>query len=627
MLLARFGASQAFFARLRSSISLRLLAVIFVFSGILTVGLTALQLVLEYERGVGAIEGRLEDIRNSYLASLSEGLWRLDEQQLQLQLDGILRLSDIRAAEVRETSSGSAVVAAAGRRASKAVISREYPIFYRVREADRQIGVFYIEATLAELHRKLTHIALLILIGQGAKTFFVSFFSIYIFFRLLTRHLSALAKFVGSYDVRKPPPALQLDRRPPREPDELDKVVDAFNEMCAGLQGAYRNAQGAIQALSRSEERLRLALDAAKAGTWEWDLRSDENFWSEGLWELYGLEPHSREPSYAAWRETVHPEDRPRAEQIVNEAARSGTELNTEWRVWRRDGADADRWLMARGRPVRDVRGQVVRYIGICVDITERKRTEEALRQEDRRKSEFLAVLSHELRNPLAPIRNSIYILDRAPPGSGPAARAREIIRNQTNHLARLVDDLLDVTRISRGKIELRRERLDARDVVQRTTEDHRTLFEQREIRLTIVLPPGPVWIDADATRIAQALGNLLQNAVKFTPPGGVVSVALEAEGAGAVVRVQDSGLGMEQALVEQLFEPFVQAKQGLARTPGGLGLGLAIAKRLIELHGRTVSATSEGLGRGSEFTIRVPLAHQPASLRVAECVPEGSHP
>jgi signal transduction histidine kinase len=266
MPLARFGAPWVLSTRFRGSIVIRLLFATLVFSSVVTVGLTALQLLLRYERGVGVIDGRLEDIRKSYLASLGEGLWRLDDQQLQLQLDGILRLSDVRAAEIHEISSSSApVVITAGHRASEAVISREYPIFHDIRGVERQIGTFYIEATLAGLYSELMDTALVILVSQGAKTFLVSFFSIYIFFHLLTRHLIALANAVGSYDVRKPPPPCRLDRRPPREPDELDKVVAAFNDMCASLQAAYRDAQGAIQALKESEERLRLALDSERA--------------------------------------------------------------------------------------------------------------------------------------------------------------------------------------------------------------------------------------------------------------------------------------------------------------------------------------------------------------------------
>jgi PAS domain S-box-containing protein len=611
MPLIRIGAPWGSSTRFRSSIILRLLAAIFAFSSVVTLSLTALQVLVEYERGAGEIDSRLEEIRNSYLASLGEGLWRLDEQQLQLLLDGILRLPDIRAAEVREISSRlNPVVVTAGRRAGKAVISREYPLLHTIRGVEEQIGVLHVEASLAELYRHLMNTALVILVSQGAKTFLVSFFSIFIFFHLLTRHLVDLANFVGGYDVREPPPPLELDRRARREPDELDKVVVAFNGMCASLQAAYRDAQGAIQGLRESEERLHLALDAATAGIWEWDLRTDVYFWSEGLWELFGLEPRSRQPSYELWRETIHPEDRPKAEQLVQDAARSATELNAEWRVRSRDGSV--RWLMSRGRPVRDAGGQVVRYLGICVDITDRKRAEEALRQEDRRKSDFLGVLSHELRNPLAPIRNSTYILDHAPPGSVEAARAKAIITRQTEHLSRLVDDLLDVTRISRGKIELRRERIDVREIVRSTSEDLRTLFERGKIRLSVLLPPQPVWIDADSTRISQVVGNLLQNAAKFTPAPGAVSVVVEREGDTAVVRVSDSGVGMEPGLIAQVFEPFVQAERGLARSQGGLGLGLALARGLVELHGGTVSAASEGLGRGSELTIRLPLSPQP---------------
>jgi PAS domain S-box-containing protein len=377
-------------------------------------------------------------------------------------------------------------------------------------------------------------------------------------------------------------------------------------------RASRERAERATQALRESEARLRLAEEAAKAGIWEWDLRTNENFWSEGIWKLYDNLPRSVQPSYQSWRATIHPEDRARAEEVVQEAARRGTEINLEWRVLTRDGTT--RWLMSRGRPLRDAGGQAVRYLGIVLDITDRKHAEEELRQENRRKSDFLGVLSHELRNPLAPIRNSTFILDRAPPGSWEAARAKEIIKRQTEHLSRLVDDLLDVTRISRGKIELRRERLDLREIVRRTAEDLHTMFEQREIRLFVALAPHPVWVDADATRISQAVGNLLQNATKFTAARGVVSVMLEEEGAMAVVRVSDDGEGIDRALLGHVFEPFVQAERGLARQRGGLGLGLALVKGLIELHEGSVSAASEGPGRGSQFTIRLPLASHPAA-------------
>jgi PAS domain S-box-containing protein len=252
-------------------------------------------------------------------------------------------------------------------------------------------------------------------------------------------------------------------------------------------------------------------------------------------------------------------------------------------------------------------------------DVTARQRAEEELRaanarlaEADRRKSEFLAVLSHELRNPLAPIQNSIYLLERAPPGSEPAARAREILHRQADHLARLVDDLLDVTRISRGKVELRRTRLDLRDVVRRTTDDLRSVFDATGIELRLEQSAGPVWVEGDVTRLAQVLGNLLQNSVKFTPAAGTVSVALS-EGDGVVtLSVRDTGAGIPQYELQRMFEPFAQGAQDTARTKGGLGLGLSLVKGLVELHGGSVRASSAGAGSGSEFVVTLPLAEPP---------------
>jgi PAS domain S-box-containing protein len=242
-------------------------------------------------------------------------------------------------------------------------------------------------------------------------------------------------------------------------------------------------------------------------------------------------------------------------------------------------------------------------------DLSERQRYEAALRDADRRKSEFLAVLSHELRNPLAPIRTGIYLLEHAGAGSEQAARARDVIRRQTDHLTRLVDDLLDVTRISHGKIQLRRERLDLRDIVRRTSDDLRSNFEHSGLTLRVEHGRDPVWIDADRTRIAQVLGNLLQNSLKFTPAGGIVTVRVGVEDGRATLRVQDTGVGIEPEQVHRVFDAFTQTEDGLARTKGGLGLGLSLVKGLIELHGGAVRAHSEGLGRGTEMVVSLPSA------------------
>jgi PAS domain S-box-containing protein len=234
-----------------------------------------------------------------------------------------------------------------------------------------------------------------------------------------------------------------------------------------------------------------------------------------------------------------------------------------------------------------------------------------SLEASDRRKDTFLAMLGHELRNPLAPIRNSLYLLDRAPPGGDLARRAQSVIERQVTHLTSLVDDLLDVTRIARGKIQLKREPLNLAELVGRTVEDYRALFAQSRLALALALPEEALWMDADRTRLAQVIGNLLANAAKFTPPGGRVSVGLEhhRELGQAVLRVRDTGIGIAPEMLAQVFEPFTQADTTLERSRGGLGLGLAMVKGLVELHGGHVGAQSAGLGAGTELTVRLPLA------------------
>jgi signal transduction histidine kinase len=265
--------------------------------------------------------------------------------------------------------------------------------------------------------------------------------------------------------------------------------------------------------------------------------------------------------------------------------------------------------------PARDASGALVGLTSGALDITDRKRAEqellrvnEQLREADRRKDEFLGVLSHELRNPLAPIQNSLHILDRAEPGGEQARRAREVASRQLAHLTRLVDDLLDVTRIARGKIQLRRGDFDLAELVRRSGEDYRALLQERGLELVVETPRAPVWGHGDEIRLSQAIGNLLQNAAKFTASGGQVALALEVTDSVAEIHVRDSGAGIDRELLETIFEPFTQGEQTLARTEGGLGLGLALVKGIAELHGGTVRAESAGKGKGSEFIVSLPL-------------------
>jgi signal transduction histidine kinase len=237
----------------------------------------------------------------------------------------------------------------------------------------------------------------------------------------------------------------------------------------------------------------------------------------------------------------------------------------------------------------------------------------QAVREADRRKDEFLATLAHELRNPLAPIRNALYLL-RSDATPAPAReQAREMMERQLHHLVRLVDDLLDVSRVMRGKVDLRKERVDVAAAAARAVETAQPLIDARRHTLTVNVPPDPVWVEADPVRLAQVVGNLLTNAGKYTDTGGRLMLTVEDTGGEAVIRVRDTGIGIARDMLSKVFDLFVQAETAADRTQGGLGIGLTLVQRLVELHGGTVQAHSEGPGRGSEFVVRLPLLDQDA--------------
>jgi len=270
------------------------------------------------------------------------------------------------------------------------------------------------------------------------------------------------------------------------------------------------------------------------------------------------------------------------------------------------------RHLVGSAAPLRAPGGDVTGAVAAFLDITEQHRAAQALRDSDRRKTEFLAVLSHELRNPLAAIVNAAHLLSLPSSTEQQARRAREVIERQTGHLSRLVDDLLDLTRIERGKVALRIRRIDLSETVRRTCDDHQQLFDDRGIALRCRTSGAP-WIDADPTRIAQVIGNLLQNAARYGHPGGTVVVETALPSSGAELRVRDDGRGIAPDLLQRLFTPFVRSDDELSRSQGGLGLGLFLVKGLVELHGGSVQALSDGPGRGAEFILTLPAVEPPA--------------
>jgi PAS domain S-box-containing protein len=266
--------------------------------------------------------------------------------------------------------------------------------------------------------------------------------------------------------------------------------------------------------------------------------------------------------------------------------------------------------------------GEVIGLIGVSRDITERKALEDQLRQQaaalqrqaqvltaaDREKDQFLALLAHELRNPLAAIHNALYLMR---PGANPQAmeRSRALVERQVKLLTRLTEDLVDLSGIGRGKLLLQEERLDLTRLVRNACEDQRSTLEGVELTLSLQLPAEPVWIEGDPTRLMQVIGNLIQNATKFTDPGGRVLVTLNLNDGRARLKVRDTGIGIEPEMLPRVFERFAQVEESRERSQRGLGLGLALVKGLVELHGGEVRVDSEGQGQGAEFTILLPLA------------------
>jgi PAS domain S-box-containing protein len=272
---------------------------------------------------------------------------------------------------------------------------------------------------------------------------------------------------------------------------------------------------------------------------------------------------------------------------------------------------DPGRWVSAVAYPLKDEAGEITEIVLIHTDITAEKRAEAALREADRRKDEFLATLAHELRNPLAPIRTSLQILDMPRLDEATARHSREVIGRQVRQLVRLVDDLLDVSRVMRGKITLRTERVELGTVVAQAVETAQPAIEAQGHRLSISLPDQPVTVRGDPVRLAQVFANLLTNAAKYTERGGHIALSAGSDADNAIVRVRDNGIGIAPDLLPKVFELFVQADTAATRSQGGLGIGLTLARNLVELHGGSIEARSEGLGKGSEFIVRLPSVTQ----------------
>ncbi len=356
--------------------------------------------------------------------------------------------------------------------------------------------------------------------------------------------------------------------------------------------------------LAESEARLRLTMEAANFGSWQYDPATGETVWTDKTRELMDVGPD--EPVTAELlSERVHPEDRDGRRVAIAAALQSGA-YSHEFRIVRRNGEV--RWLSSRGRTITDAK-LGARLIGLIGDVTEQKRAVQALQDADRRKDELFAALAHELRNPLAPLRNSLAIVQRSPAGTAEFEKASAVMERQLSQLARLIDDLLDVGRLNLDRLVLRRDVVDLVPVVEQALESCHARTQISGQALSANLPEAPVRVRADCARLVQVFVNLIGNASKFTPAGGHVEVVLRRDGDRAVTEVRDDGIGIAGGDLDRVFEMFSQAAGDRARDREGLGIGLALVRRLVELHGGDVVATSDGPGRGSTFTVSLPIA------------------
>lgn len=366
--------------------------------------------------------------------------------------------------------------------------------------------------------------------------------------------------------------------------------------------------------LKESEARFRTITEAMPQIVWSSRPDGYHDFFNERYYEFTGL-PVGASDGFA-WIDGYPPEDRDRIKKRWAQSLEDGKPYEIEYRLRHHSGEY--RWVLGRALPITDAAGRILRWFGTCTDINDQVLARELLEQDARAKDEFLAVLSHELRNPLAPIRTSATLLLAG--GADPTMRSEiaHIIERQTAHMTRLIDDLLDVSRVTRGVINLEIEGHDLGALARFALEQVRPLIDARGHNVDVQFPSHPVPVRVDGTRMVQVIGNLLNNAAKYTPKGGRIKLAVDVIEDDASVIVADNGCGIDGALLPHVFELFAQHTPGGGAVPGGLGIGLALARSIAELHGGEIHAASDGPGRGSRFEVRVPLARKVTDARPA---------
>ena len=595
-------------AATRHSIGARLLIGVLLFSSSVTLILTVIQLYTDYRRDVSAIESRLNQISGSYLDSLAEGLWALDEKQLRLQLDGILRLPDIRAVEVREA--GTTVnqpLVRLSRNPETSIFAREYPLLHKVQGQDKVIGTLRVEATRANIYRRLVNTLLTNLASHAATIFLVSLFILYIFHYLVTRHLSAIAADVGRHRVKDAALELHLRRRPPRHEDELQRVVTAFNALSHNLYAAYRD-------LAEREAKIRRLVDSNIIGIFIWNIDGQIVEANDAFLHMVGYDRDDLASGRVNRTDLTPPEWQERDARTVAEAKATGTVRPFEKEYFRKDG---DRIPVLIGVTAFDEKRD--QGVGFVLDLTDRKRAEAEARDSERRYREVQAELAHasrvtalgqltasithEVRQPLAAVKMSgntaLRWLTKNPPEIDEAKQSIENIVKDANRAADVISRIHSLVRKAAPSKDI----LDINEAVLEVIGLVRAEATKAGVTIQLQLADNLPRIQGDRVQLQQVMINLIINAIQaMTDVEGLRELHISTEQNeldGVRVTVRDSGSGVSPDELPHLFEPFYTTK------PGGMGMGLSISRTIVEDHGgRLWASANEPRGAIFQFTV-----------------------
>ncbi len=580
---------------LRSAIGWLLLVRVLFFSSAVTLLLTLMQLYLDYRSDVQAIDQRMSQIDGGYRQSLGEGLWRLDARQLQLQVDGILRLPDVVYVELREaTDKAAPLVVTAGVHQSSPAVRREFSIFYTGHGAEQLVGTLVVEATFALIYRRLLNTMAIIMIGQAIKTFLVSFFILFIVHRLITRHLAAIASSLRRYDLVGAAAPLRLDRRPPRSTDEFDDMVEAFNEAYARLQAVYGDLQ-------ERESKIRPLVDSNIVGIVIYDLDRHVLEANEAFLDIVGYNRDDVVSGRLSFDRLTPPEWAEDDQRRLAALTSTGTWKPSEKEFFRKDGSRVPVLLGSAIFSERQRQG-----IGFVVDLTQQKRAEAELAHANRvaTMGQLAASIAHEVSQPIAALLTNAATaarwLDRQPPNLEKSRPLIDRIVNDGKRAADIVSRIRDFSK----KEPARKTGLDVNSAILEIIALTHVEMSKRDVLLKMQLSEGLPHILADRVQLQQVILNLILNAAEAM--GEVadgpreVWINTAADKDGVLVAVRDFGPGLPQANPERVFEAFYTTKAN------GLGMGLSICRSIVEAHGGRLWATPNE-PRGAVFRMLLP--------------------